>query len=139
MKTPKERAADSLQRAIHDALCGSDPDIIENAKEWLMIDERPALEEIISPAPGSFIAVCDLLGIGWSELYKTIKSAFYLPDTNPRHRLRLVHKNEPCYNLDYAPRPKTNIDRNRTSTPQKSERKLHCAALSLTKKSSEVY
>lgn len=97
-----ELAADILQKAICKAVCDQD----SVAKDWLLLRSKPTFIEIASPTPGSFIAICRLLGLNWLKLSDSLREAVAIepaPERGwvgpriTRKHLTLVPSSEPVY------------------------------------------
>jgi len=93
--SPKQVAAEFINKAIHDVICDSDKALAWEARQWLHLDDYPSKEEILEPDPLGFIAASIKLGLNWRELRKTIMEALEIEE---KPYLTLVHRGVPMYN-----------------------------------------
>lgn len=89
-----ERAARKLSSAICDAVCTKSV----SAKEWLHLNKAPTIDEIKTPDPASFIAVCVKLDIDWQQLNKSLIDAANIPEEEPSN-CTLVQVTELSYSV----------------------------------------
>ena len=110
---------DKLQRAIYNSVCSNHSQAIDAAREFLLLDRYPSIDEIVSPEYGGFIYCCRELDLNWLDLSQAIQEASKIE--YPKPHLRLVQR----FELQYSKSHEENSNCYRTRPIKKMQCKLH--------------